>query len=1149
MTTDKFQETLQHLNVMSNYDFQREVAQIRARAALTALPGEPPEVSWNYNLPRLLRNATAALIDVESIIDDADRASADLSSTARRLGQIWESVSRISSGKAKSIAQVNAILAYELAGYQANSVCLARDLTVTQRRADADALIVLIANFFRRQFFQAIKGANEILETSPEVISDDAIDTTELLSLTAQGLVAGAITEASNYFLRGNESRLNRALAMLGAASAGFASIGAISHHGLVRLLSQTLPRMQRRSTWELLRPIHPQDATWLRYLILLARGLGQRIDENSGIVELWPSQVTALDQGLFDQAGSTMVRMPTSAGKTRIAEMAIVNRLITNPERRCLYIAPFKALAGEIEGSLSGLFSDLGFRLSTTLGSFETDEAEQELLSLADVIISTPEKLDLLLRVKRDFFDTVGLIVIDEGQVVEDATRGAHFELLLSRIRIGWPAIKFVSLSAVIPKSTLEDFAAWLGSDESGVSESEWRPAVQRHAMFVWQGDQGFVRFLRDNDVPGIEGFLPNVTEVKRFPFINLKTGKRNNRKFPDVLVKAQTAAELAYTLAPTGAVLVFCPTRAIADSVSDSLLKRLQLTRQSEQPVHHEFSERSTRSSAVCADWLGDDHPLTVKLKNGISVHHGGVPDAVKKAIERDFREKRFQVIVATSTLAQGVNLPIKTVIIHSSFRHDGEISVPLMAREYWNIAGRAGRAGEETEGMILHICQNASDVRWLQSYANRKNNLEPLESALLKELVRRVKERITDETSFQYLDADLLALLVEEDISEVTDEWVNGIFGSTLAAREADRKSLDIEAITQSFSGLFRSVVQRVPDRDKRINFATTGLSAESCQSMVDHISEHAEELGTLLTSATLAERRQLIDTFLEGCFLAEEIRPKSDPLFEVGELAEMWISGEDYPAIRTGFSGLSNSPESISAFIEDTFGYRLPWGISAYLRLATNELQVDESTLSTVVRFFPSMMKYGVPTPYAVWGITAGINYRSIAIQIGQAYAVADPVPNFRAFMDWASQWTVESLGREFGLTGSVLEDVAFALQQVAPSPLIRQSASAGAPPFPLSTYVIIGAQMALIAADSLKSGETVQFQRDYDLVYNRNAVSCHYEQEYLGMLSNDIAQLLAPMMDAGSRYEGVVESVSAEGYVKRLFISISPAPDA
>jgi hypothetical protein len=576
---------------------------------------------------------------------------------------------------------------------------------------------------------------------------------------------------------------------------------------------------------------------------------------------------------------------------------------------------------------------------------------------------------------------------------------------------------------------------------------------------------------------------------------------------------------------------------------------MKRIQYTKLAEQSVFHEFSERTTRSSSICADWLGSDHKLTSKLRHGVAVHHGRVPDAVKKAIERDFRERNLQVIVATSTLAQGVNLPIKTTIIHSAYRHQNDANIPLTAREYWNIAGRAGRAGEETEGMIIHICQTENDFRLLREYANRKNNLEPLESALLRELMHRTSDRITSNDSVQYLDSDLLALLVEEDVAEVTEEWANEIFASTLAAVEARRTSVDIESVTQAFGNLLKSIIQRVPSKDKRINFSTTGLCVASCESMLGKITERADELRVLLTTATLSERRQLIEVFLDGCFVAEEIKPEADPLFEVAELAETWISGDDYPSIRNKFSSPETSAQSVSAFVEDMFGYRLPWGISAYLRLAINELQLDEATLSPVVRFFPSMMKHGIPTLGAVWGIAAGINYRSVAIQLGQAYMTAGHVPNFQAFLDWASQATVESLGRDFGLSGSVLEDVAFALQQVAPSPLIRQSAYADAPIFPLPAQVTIGSPMALLAADSLQIGDIVRFQRDYDMTFNRNAVSCHFGQEYLGSLDNDIAQLLAPTMDAGSRYEGKVELVAPEALIKRLNVVISQAPEA
>lgn len=1141
MKTDKVHEAIQHLKLLDDHDFQREVAQVRARAALAVLPGEPPEVSWNYHLPRLLRNATAALIDVELAIDRVEDPGIHLPITARRVGQIWESISRLSDGRAKTIAQVNSILAYELAGYQANSVCIARDLIANY--PDTDELMVLIARFFRRQFFQAIRSSSEVLDFSPDESDGANVDTAALLEMASRGLVAGAITEASSYFLRGNEDNLDHALTMLGAASAAFESIGAVNHHSLARLLRQTLPRMKQRSTWHLLGSVHSRNDVWHRYLVLLARGLGERIDENSGIVELWPSQITALKQGLFDPTASIMVRMPTSAGKTRIAEMAMVHQLVTNPDQRCIYIAPFNALGGEIEGSYSGLFSDLGFRLSTTLGGFETNVAEQEFLNSADVVISTPEKLDFMLRVNRSFFDSVGLIVIDEGQLIEDAARGAHFELLLSRIRVGWPSIRFVSLSAVIPESTLEDIAAWLGSENSSVSASDWRPAVQRHAMFVWRGNKGQINSLPDPDIPGIEGFLPNVIEIQAFPFTNPETLRVNNPKFPDKLIKAQTAAELAYTLAPTGAVLVFCPTRRIAESVSSALLERLRLTRQSGRQVHQAFDERARRSSQVCTDWLGDDHELTVKLKNGIAVHHGGVPDAVKKAIERDFRKRELQVIVATSTLAQGVNLPIKTVIIHSTFRHIDGTSVPIMAREYWNIAGRAGRAGEETEGLILHLCQDQRDVNRARSYAARKTDLEPLKSALLEDLSRLAEERITDPTYLQYLDADLLAMLVEEDVEEVTDEWVDSRFSSTLAVRQARRYNKDVSALNASLGKIFKGVLSRVPEKDRRVAFATTGLSVESCQLMLEHIQRHADELSALLPSATSADLERLIDLFLEGCFLAEEIRPQSEPFFNVRELTKMWISGQDYSSMRSSFTDLTNGAESISTFIEDTFGYRLPWGIAAYLRLVVHELNIQEATFSTMVRYFSSMVKHGVPSPYAVWAITAGISYRSVAFRIGEAYATTYPASDVREFTEWLSGWTVDGLRQEFGLVGSVLEEVVQALQKAAPSPLIRQSAL-----LPLTAGVLIEDQLAQVASQGLRPGDIVQLGRDYSVVYNRNAVACYFDQEYLGMLNNEVAQLLAPMMDSGNRYEGTVQSLVSESLGKRLEITVSSAPD-
>src|SRR5690606_13678005 len=127
--------------------------------------------------------------------------------------------------------------------------------------------------------------------------------------------------------------------------------------------------------------------------------------------------------------------------------------------------------------------------------------------------------------------------------------------------------------------------------------------------------------------------------------------------------------------------------------------------------------------------------------------------------------------------------------------------------------------------------------------------------------------------------------------------------------------------------------------------------TGLCVDSCREMMSKIRERSDELSSILTEATLADRRRLIEIVLEDCLVAEEISAKTEPLFEVAALAEAWISGEDYPQLRSSFSDEATSTESISNFIDDVFQYRMPWGISAYIRLATKELGIDQSSLSS------------------------------------------------------------------------------------------------------------------------------------------------------------------------------------------------------
>ena len=203
-----------------------------------------------------------------------------------------------------------------------------------------------------------------------------------------------------------------------------------------------------------------------------------------------------------------------------------------------------------------------------------------------------------------------------------------------------------------------------------------------------------------------------------------------------------------LAYVLSSQGPVLVFCTQPGFAESVCGALLNEaIEYRRLIGEPVHPHFDAgQLTRSLELAKEWLGTDHIATRALSRGVALHHGRLPGVVREAIEADCRAGRYRVIVATNTLAQGVNLPVKTVIVHSTWRGEetGERSrIPV--RDYWNIAGRAGRAGQETEGLIIHLTLTDQDLRDFNHYRNSQN-IEPVHGALFRMLEELIRARLS-------------------------------------------------------------------------------------------------------------------------------------------------------------------------------------------------------------------------------------------------------------------------------------------------------------------------------------------------------------------------------------------------------------------
>ena len=702
MTTNGNQNPLEALQ--TDASFARDVAQVRAKAILTELTGGAPPYRWSYTPTRLSRHSSAALWDLGSVsLSNLDRIS-EFEPVARQIAQAWEAFAKLGEGATRHTALLNAAAAYEYAGYQANAACLSK-LVIGEGPSETETdFQQLVALFMQRQFIRVISRAAFWSREPPTARSLDG----SMWSAASLALGASGLALAARYFLSGSTDSQEESQETISLAERGFAEIGSVSEANLLRIIRSLLPVMTLRSTWTILGHLVPNNPRWSRYLKLLARGTGEDVFRNASISELWPSQIDAIRQDLFDQSSTKAVRMPTSAGKTRVAELAMVHTLVSEPNVKCVYVAPYRALVGEVEQTFLNLFADLGYSVSSVVGTYESDDFEQLLVSDADVLVVTPEKLDLLLRLQSSFLERVRLIILDEAQLVNDIGRGVKYDLLLTRLKRRLANARFLLLSAVVSEQTLVDFLAWLSvpTNPGSLITSDWRPSVQRYAKFEWAGDSGVLRYSSLEDVQLLQEFVPGIIASRMFEFTNPATRRINRQKFPDTTNKSQISAELAFKLSTLGPVLVFCPQPNFAEAVGKALNRRLELQRLVNLPVPAAFQTPSTRSAHAAKQWLGEEHLVTKLLSQGVAIHHGNLPDVVRRAVETDFRERRYPVMLATNTLAQGVNLPIRTVIIHSCWRHVGDRMQRVPAKDYWNIAGRAGRAREETEGTIIHV-----------------------------------------------------------------------------------------------------------------------------------------------------------------------------------------------------------------------------------------------------------------------------------------------------------------------------------------------------------------------------------------------------------------------------------------------------------
>ncbi len=402
---------------------------------------------------------------------------------------------------------------------------------------------------------------------------------------------------------------------------------------------------------------------------VVLPEGMDSRVKDALdmwGIRSLYPPQRDSFPA--IAEGKNLVVCVPTAAGKSLIAYCAIVNRVVKKG-KKALYIVPLRALASEKFEELKQL-NRLGIKVALSYGDFDDDD---RYLERFDVVVATSEKADSLLRHRTKWLSDLSVIVADEVHLLNDKRRGPTLEVILTRFKQLNPKAQMICLSATVKNSA--DIAGWLGAE---LIESDFRPVKLSEGVLYG----GTVR-----------------TSDGKESTIVADTGDPVTDAVLDVVLHSDDGR---------GQALVFVYTRRNAEAAAVNMSKVLG----------SRLSEADIARLREISDRLGGDSRINKRLKQAVSggaaFHHAGLSNEHRKLIEAAFKERRIKVLFATPTLAAGINLPARRVIVRDWKRFEQfNPQAPIPVLEVKQMFGRAGRPRFDTEGQSYIYARSEEEV----------------------------------------------------------------------------------------------------------------------------------------------------------------------------------------------------------------------------------------------------------------------------------------------------------------------------------------------------------------------------------------------------------------------------------------------------
>lgn len=620
-------------------------------------------------------------------------------------------------------------------------------------------------------------------------------------------------------------------------------------------ILLHVLKKFEVSNIWTDLKHYAP-EIDWTEYV---AYSKGEHI------LSFLPSQREALVNGLLNFEQSFSLGLATSGGKSYITELLIYQELKRNPMGKVLYLAPLRSLSRELKLRFRKVGKKLNIKCACKYGGNVLDEGDAS-LEEAQLLVATPETFITLEGVLDEELRSFSLIICDEGQLLDDWSRGINYELLLTRLKKQGQK-RFLFLSAIIPN--IEDINNWLGGEETQVGKSAYRPCEIRYGILKTKN--GAIHAdIWNHSYSALNYTIPEFVDVE---LCEGNIGSKTGVTCLAALKALNAGPVMIYSSTKYNNVGCVTVSKKINEMVTKmpALLPRKYVRR----------VEALDELRYYVAYQMGEDYPLVTYIGNGFSYHHGDLPQDIRESIENAYAKGILPLIVSTSTLAEGVNMPIKTLILHNllsplSFNPPRYMDISTIK----NIVGRVGRAGRQKYGVVLVPESEKGTAERLTRNALKSGTLAPIHG-MLYDLINALNKHNWQDASMERINellekeglADGIDLMISRNVEDENIEniVIEEVCQNSLAYKLGSEE--DRAMLSKVFAARFESI-KTLAACGEYDDFLETGLALNSYHSIRDRINEDDSVRFATLKETNQAEFMPYIVDLIKSVGLFDE-----------------------------------------------------------------------------------------------------------------------------------------------------------------------------------------------------------------------------------------------------------------------------------